>query len=138
MYFAEHRVWNVYLIQKRYPDLLQRWERSTVLNTKIWKHAMWLERAIFIYSTKTKHFYQMFLVLFPYGTQCKVISKRLNFVTKNIEDFIWETKKKQQNNCFVCVCEFVISCRYRKSADVSILRIRIKSVKLCTRRWYRL
>lgn len=99
----------------------------------------YLNELFFIYSTKTKHFYQMFLVLFPYGTRCKMISKRLNFVTKNIEGFIWEREtEKQPNNCFVWVCEFVISCRYRKSADVSILRIRIKSVKLYTRHWYRL
>lgn len=69
------------------------------------KHAMWLERAIFIYSTKTKHFYQMFLVLFPYGTRCKMISKRLNFVTKNIESFIWEREKG--SNQTIALYEFV-------------------------------
>lgn len=140
MYFVEHRVRNVYLIQKRYRDLWQRWEWSTVLNTKKTK-ARYVTWTSYFLSTLQKQniFYQMFLVLFPYGTRCKVISKRLNFVTKNIEGFIWEREtEKQPNNCFVWVCEFVISCRYRKSADVSILRIRIKSVKLYTRHWYRL
>lgn len=106
MYFVEHRVRNVYLIQKRYRDLWQRWEWSTVLNTKKSK-ARYVTWTSYFLSTLQKQniFYQMFLVLFPYGTRCKVISKRLNFVTKNIDGFIWERERK--SNQTIALYEFV-------------------------------
>lgn len=139
MYFVEHRVWNVYLIQKRYPDLLQRWEWSTVLNMKKSKarYVTWTSYFYLLYKNKTflSNVFGFISLWHPMQNDFEEIE----FCNQKYWKFyLRERKRKQPNNCFVWVCEFVISCRYRKSADVSILRIWIKSVKLYTRHWYRL
>lgn len=95
----------------------------------------YLNELFFIYSTKTKHFLSNVFSFISLWHPMQSDFEEIEFCMC----FIWEREtEKQPNNCFVWVCEFVISCRYRKSADVSILRIRIKSVKLYTRHWYRL
>lgn len=106
---------------------------------KIESTLCYLNELFFIYSTKTKHFLSNVFSFISLWHPMQSDFEEIEFCNQKYWRFyLREREKKQPNNCFVWVCEFVISCRYRKSADVSILRIRIKSVKLYTRHWYRL